>query len=102
MRDGRRAGRLHDDVGVDLDQDDSASLAPGPYYLVEIAGDDDGRVAETDETDNAFVSATPQVQVKRADLVVAALSGPATGLVGKTIAVSNTIVRGRRRPPRCA
>jgi len=41
--------------------------------------DDDGRVAETDETDNTFVSATPQVQVKRADLVVAALSGPAPG-----------------------
>jgi subtilase family serine protease len=67
------------------------SLAPGSYYLVVIA-DDDHRVTEPDEIDNVFRSATPQVQVKRADLTVTALSGPATGLAGKTVAVSNTVV----------
>jgi len=78
-----------------------ASLPPGLYYLVVVA-DDDGRVAELDELDNTFVSDTPRVQVKRADLVVAALSGPATGLVGKTIAVGNTIVNQGAAPATAA
>jgi subtilase family serine protease len=73
------------------------SLPPGSYYLVAIA-DDDGRIAESDEVDNTFVSATPQVEIKRADLVLTALSGPAGGLVGKSIAVSNTIVNQGTAP----
>ena len=52
------------------------SLGSGSYYLVAVV-DDAESVTETDEFDNTFISATPQVQVKRADLAVTTLTLPA-------------------------
>jgi subtilase family serine protease/subtilisin family serine protease len=62
-----------------------AGIAAGTYYLIALA-DADGGVGETIETNNA--TATP-IQVG-GDLVVSALTVPATAAAGATITVTDT------------
>jgi hypothetical protein len=54
----------------------ASSLGSGSYYLVAVV-DDAESVTATDEFDNTFISAIPQVQVKRTDLAVTTLTLPA-------------------------
>ena len=98
LRHGRDAGALRHGVGSDLDQD-RAALA-GARLLLSL-GDrrrrqPRGRARR--ERQRFRLTATALVQVKRADLTVTALSGPATGLAGKTVAVSSTVVNQGTAP----
>lgn len=64
------------------------TVAPGIYYLGAIA-DYDNRTADSDRANNAL--AGNQITVTGPDLVVTAVSGPASGFTGGTMIVSNTI-----------
>ena len=66
------------------------AIAPGTYNIIVVA-DHDNAVLEVNETNNAFTVAS-QVVIRRADLAVTALTGPSTGVRGRTIAVQNTVV----------
>ncbi|HYU77704.1 MAG TPA: CARDB domain-containing protein, partial [Vicinamibacterales bacterium] len=63
-----------------------ASTTSGVYYVVARA-DDGGSVAETRETNN--LSATSQLRIG-VDLVLTAVSGPATAAAGASIAIADT------------
>jgi subtilase family serine protease len=63
--------------------------AAGAYWLGAIA-DLDGVVAEADEVNNALAASAP-LTIGLPDLVVAAVTGPATGLPGGSITVSTTV-----------
>jgi subtilase family serine protease len=64
------------------------SVAPGTYYIGAIA-DSYNSVAESNEANNAL--AGNQITITGPDLVMAAVSGPSSGLTGGTITVSNTV-----------
>ncbi|MBI4597763.1 MAG: peptidase, partial [Candidatus Omnitrophica bacterium] len=66
-----------------------ATLAPGTYTLGAIA-DYTNRRAETTETNNSL-SATQLVITPGADLVMTALSGPATATRGTSVVLSSTV-----------
>jgi uncharacterized repeat protein (TIGR01451 family) len=66
-----------------------AFIAPGSYS-VSVVADYEQRVAESNESNNGL-TATLQVEIRRADLRVTALTAPATASIGKTIAVTNTV-----------
>jgi subtilase family serine protease len=86
--DGIAAGRSGDcniNIGV------PSSLAPGTYYVGAIA-DEEGRVFESDETNNTRVApSTIAIAAAAPDLVVEALTAPTTGQTGQTITVAMTI-----------
>jgi len=63
-------------------------LAPGTYYLVALA-DDNGTVAEVDETNNTLSGGT--IEITQADLVMTSVTGPATAGADDTVSVSNTV-----------
>jgi len=63
-------------------------LAPGTYYWVAVADDDD-RVAEVDEGNNSLSGGT--VLVTQADLAISAVSGPSAAGANDTIDVSTTV-----------
>ncbi|HEU5193786.1 MAG TPA: CARDB domain-containing protein, partial [Methylomirabilota bacterium] len=65
------------------------AVAPGQYWISVVA-DYDNRVPESDETNNGLTVET-QVDIRRADLTVTALTGT---LVGRTLSVSSTVVNG--------
>jgi serralysin len=64
-------------------------IAPGSYF-VSVVADYEQRVTESNEGNNGLTAAQP-VDIRRADLSVAVLTPPATGSIGKTIAVANTV-----------
>jgi large repetitive protein len=67
-----------------------ANTTPGTYYLGAIA-DTGSTVTELDEGNNSWIAFFTTIQVGRPDLVITALSGPATGATSKTVAISNTV-----------
>jgi len=66
-----------------------AFVAPGLYFVSAVA-DYEGKVAESDTSNNGL-TATMQVQIRRADLQVTALTPPPTGVAGRAITVGNTV-----------
>jgi len=66
-----------------------AFIAPGSYS-VSVVADYEQRVAESNEGNNGLTAFSP-VEIRRADLLVTAITAPATGSIGKTIAVGNTV-----------
>jgi subtilisin family serine protease/subtilase family serine protease len=71
----------------------SWTLAPGTYYIGAIAdvGGVGGQVLEGDETNNSLAASSSIVITAGADLLMTAVSGPSTGIVGTDITVSNTV-----------
>jgi hypothetical protein len=65
-----------------------ASVAPGSYYIGAIADATDTN-PESDETNNT--AAAPITLTSGVDLVVSALSGPASAEAGEGVAVANTV-----------
>lgn len=65
------------------------TFAGGTYYLGAIV-DSWGHIVETDETNNAFTGDT--FTLTGPDLALVAASAPASGSMGGTIAVENTVV----------
>ena len=67
------------------------SLPPGTYYVGAIV-DDQGVVAETDESNNGLAaSTTTAILAATPDLLVDVVTAPATGTIGSTIAASATV-----------
>src|SRR5258705_8587670 len=68
-----------------------ATLEPGTYYLSAVA-DSGGALLELDAT-NDGLTATGQMLVTyyRPDLIVSALTAPATGATSRTLSVPNTV-----------
>lgn len=67
-----------------------ATLAPGTYYLGAIA-DYANQARESDEANNALVGSLITLSVG-ADLVMSAVTGPASGLSGASIAIATTML----------
>ncbi len=65
------------------------ALPAGTYYIGAVADYNNSR-AETDETNNALTGNTVVLTIG-ADLVMTAVSGPATGTRGTSIGISNTV-----------
>jgi subtilase family serine protease len=67
------------------------TVPPGTYYLLAVADAANAVPTELDETNNTRASLTQiTITADKPDLVMTAVSGPATGIIGKTIAVANT------------
>jgi subtilase family serine protease len=66
-----------------------ANIAPGTYYIGAIADYSNYITNESDETNNSL--AGNQIEVKRPDLFVTAVSGPASTITGGTITIGNTV-----------
>jgi subtilase family serine protease len=66
------------------------TLAPGTYFLGAIA-DDQGAVAETNESNNTRASAAIAISPANVDLTVTALIVPTSGVAGGTIPVTMTV-----------
>jgi subtilase family serine protease len=66
----------------------SASIAPGTYYLGVIA-DYSNTVQESDETNNALTG--NQITIVGPDLTMTAVSGPASGVTGGEVTISNIV-----------
>lgn len=67
-----------------------STLAPGTYYLGAIA-DYANQARESDELNNALVG-SPMTLSVGADLVMTAVTGPASGLSGASISVATTVL----------
>jgi subtilase family serine protease len=72
------------------------AIAPGTYNILVVA-DHENAVLELNETNNAFTTVAPVV-IRRADLAVTVLTGPPTGVRGRTIAVANAVVNQGSAP----
>ena len=64
--------------------------APDTYRVIAVV-DADNQQTELDETNNTTVSAPVAISLYRPDLVVTALTLPATGATGKPLAITNTV-----------
>src|SRR5439155_506945 len=66
--------------------------APGVYFLSAVA-DIANAATELDETNNGLTASSQQITITefRADLVVAAVSGPPTAAQGRSITVGTTV-----------
>ncbi|MDD5772836.1 MAG: CARDB domain-containing protein, partial [bacterium] len=67
----------------------SSTLAPGSYYIGAIADYNNAR-KESDETNNALVGNTIDI-TPGADVIVTAVSGPASGVTGTSISITATV-----------
>ncbi len=65
---------------------------PGSYFILAVADPSPSVVTELDETNNTLVTIFPiQVTANQPDLVVTTVSGPASGVLGKSITVTATV-----------
>jgi len=73
------------------------TTTPGDYQVIAVA-DALGQQTETDESNNRQVSATFPISLYRPDLMLTALSVPATAVAGRPLAITHT-VRNRGAAP---
>ena len=72
------------------------SLAAGSYF-VSVVADYEHKVAESDAGNNG-TTATAPVDIRRADLRITALTPPVSGVIARTISVSNTVANFGNAP----
>ena len=76
-------------AACDADVTIPGSVTPGAYWVGAFADDQDV-VTESDETNNALAASTPTVVATPPDLVVADVTAPLTGTIGKRIQITST------------
>ena len=67
-----------------------SDTAPGMYRVIAVT-DPTSQLAEMDESNNLIVSAPMPITLYRPDLVMTAVSVPASGATGRPLAITNTV-----------